>query len=171
MLGFMVKRKIRSTEKRLGEPLDYLREMYDSAPDAFWRFAKVAKAAGERGNLPAAPFHVARVVAVRHQDCGPCVQTVVNLAKADGVEPAVLKAAVFGKVNELPETLRDVYHFAEAVAARTGDEETYRERLRKVFGDEAMVELALAIAMCQLFPILKRGLGHAKSCSLVTVDV
>jgi alkylhydroperoxidase family enzyme len=171
MLGFVVRRKIKSAEKRLGEPLDYMRQMYDHAPDAFWQFAKVAKAASFRDKLPAAPFHVARLAAVKYQDCGPCVQTVVNIAKEDGVEPAVLKAALAGDIKALPESLGDVYRFAEAVASRNGEEETYRESLRKVFGDEAMIELALAIALCQTFPILKRGLGHAKSCSLVKVEV
>lgn len=171
MLGFLVKRKIRSAEKKLGESMDYLREMYEKAPDAFWQFAKVANASRHRDKLPAAPFHVARIVAVRHQDCGPCVQTVVNLAKDDGVEAAVIKAALLGKVDDLPESLRDVYHFADAVAGRTGDVEAYRERLKQVFGDEAVIELALAIALCQTFPILKRGMGYAKSCSLVKVEV
>jgi alkylhydroperoxidase family enzyme len=171
MLGFLVRRKIRSAEKKLGEPMDYMRHMYEAALDAFWQFVKVAKATGQRSKLPAAPFHVARLVAVRYQDCGPCVQTVVNLAKEDGVEPGILKAALTGKVEELPESLRDVYRFAEAVASNSGEQEKYRERLRTVFGEEAMVELAMAIALCQTFPILKRGLGFAKSCSLVKVEV
>ena len=92
---------------------------------------------------------------MRIQDCGPCVQTVVNLAKADGVDPAVLKAALAGDFDALPESLRDVARFAEAVTGATGEEETYRVRLRSVFGEEAMVELALAITLCQMFPILK----------------
>jgi alkylhydroperoxidase family enzyme len=171
MLGFLVRRKIRSAEKRLGEPLDYMREMYESAPDAFWQFVKFAKVAAYRSKLPAAPIHVARLVATKYQDCGPCVQIAVNLAKEEGVEADVLRAALAGNVEELPESLRDVYRFAEAVVARTGEEDSYRESLRKVFGEEAMVELSLAIATCQVFPILKRGLGHAKSCSLVKVDV
>lgn len=98
MLGFLVRRKINSTEKKLGEPLDYMREMYEKNPGAFWQFVKVAKASAYRDKLPAAPFHVARLVAVKHQDCGPCVQTVVNLAKEDGVEAGVLKAALAGNV-------------------------------------------------------------------------
>jgi alkylhydroperoxidase family enzyme len=171
MLGFLIRRKIRSTEKKLGEPLDYLREMFDKAPGAFWQFAKVAKSSGYHNKLPAAPFHVARLVAVHIQDCGPCVQTCVNLAKADGVDPAVLRSALAGDFDALPEALADVARFAQAVTSGTGDEDTYRERLRAVFGDEAMIELALAITLCQTFPILKRGLGHAKSCSLVKVDV
>jgi alkylhydroperoxidase family enzyme len=121
--------------------------------------------------LPVGAFHVARLVAVRIQDCGPCVQTVVNIAKEDGVDPAILKAALAGDFDALPESLRDVARFAEAVTGATGEENTYRDRLRAVFGEEAMVELALAIALCQTFPILKRGLGHARSCSLVKVEV
>jgi alkylhydroperoxidase family enzyme len=171
MLGFLVRWKIRSAEKKTGEPLDYLREMLDKAPGAFWEFVKVAKASQYRSKLPPAAFHVARLVAVRIQDCGPCVQTCVNLAKADGVDPAILKIALAGHHDDLPESLRDVARFAEAVTGNTGEDEQYRERLRAVFGDEAMVELALAITLCQVYPILKRGLGHAKSCSLVNVEV
>jgi alkylhydroperoxidase family enzyme len=171
MLGFLVRWRIRSTEKKMGEPLDYLRQMFEHSPGAFWQFAKVAKAAGYRNKLPAAPFHVARLVALRIQDCGPCVQTCVNIAKSDGVEPSVLNATLAGDFDALPEPLGDVARFAQAVTSGSGDENTYRDRLRTVFGDEGMVELALAIALCQTFPILKRGLGHAKSCSLVKVEV
>jgi alkylhydroperoxidase family enzyme len=171
MLGFMVKSKIRSTEKRLGVSMDYLRHIYDHAPDAFWKFEKVIPAAQHRGKLPPAPYHVARLIATRHEDCGPCVQVVVNLAKEDGVEPAILQAALAGKVEDLPESLQDVYRFAESVVTADGDDGTYRERLRKVFGEEGLVELALAIATCRVFPTLKRALGHAKSCSVVRVEV
>ena len=171
MLGFMVKRKIRAKEKELGVSMDYAVEMYETAPDAFWAFSKIMPAAEHRSKIPPAPYHLARLVATRHADCGSCVQIVVNMAKADGVEPSVLKAALAGKVEELPESLRDVYRFAQAVVTQNGEDEAYRDRLRQVFGAEAVVELALAIAMCQVFPVLKRGLGHAKSCSIVKVDV
>src|SRR5688572_28451002 len=141
MLGFLVRRKIRSAEKKLGEPMEQMRHMCEAAPDAFWQFVKFAKASAHRSKLPAAAIHVARLVAVRHQDCGPCVQTVVNLAKEDGVEAGILKAALSRKADELPESLRDVYRFAEAVATNSGQEQAYRERLLAVFGAEAMVEL------------------------------
>lgn len=171
MLGFVVRNKIRSSEKRLGVSMDYLRDMYAHAPDAFWKFTKMMPAAQYRAKLPAAPYHVARLVATRHEDCGPCVQIVVNIAKEDGVELAILKAAVAGRVTDLPESLQDVYRFAEAVVTANGEDEQYRERLRKVFGEEAVVELALAIATARVFPTLKRALGHAKSCSIVKVEV
>ena len=52
MLGFLVRWKIRSTEKKTGEPLDFLRQMFDHAPGAFWQFVKVANPA--RKPFPAA---------------------------------------------------------------------------------------------------------------------
>lgn len=171
MYGMIVRHKIRTSEKRLGVSMDYLRDMYDHAPDAFWKFTKFMPAAQHRAKLPPAPYHVARLVATCHEDCGPCVQIVVNLAKEDGIEPAILTATLAGKVEQLPESLQDVYRFAEAVVTASGDEAEYRERLRKVFGEEAMVELALAIATCRVFPTLKRALGHAQSCSVQQVVV
>ena len=103
--------------------------------------------------------------------CGPCVQTAVNLAKADGVPADVLRAVLDRRVNDLPEPLRDVYRFAEAVVEVSGEEEPYRARLRQVFGEAALCELALAIATCRLFPTVKRALGYATSCSLVQAEV
>jgi hypothetical protein len=38
-------------------------------------------------------------------------------------------------------------------------------------GDEGLVEMALAIASCRVFPITKRALGYAVSCSAVAVRV
>jgi alkylhydroperoxidase family enzyme len=171
MLKFLARQRIRGYERRLGEPLDYLRHILAASFGAFRAFARAAKVAGYRKHLPAAPHHVARIVAVRHEDCGPCVQTVVNLAKADGVPDDVLRAALDRRVNDLPESLRDVYRFTEAVVELSGEEEPYRERLRQVFGEAALCELALAIATCRLFPTVKRALGYATSCSLVKAEV
>jgi alkylhydroperoxidase family enzyme len=171
VIGFLVRHRIRAAEKRLGVSMDYLRHMHEAAPAAFRAFAKFVPVAAYRDKLPAAPYHVARLVATRDADCGTCVQIVVNLARDDGVEPAVLTAALDRRVHDLPESLQDVYRFAEAVATASGEEDQYRERLRSVFGDEALVELAMAIATCRVFPTLKRALGHATSCSQVKVEV
>jgi alkylhydroperoxidase family enzyme len=171
MLGFVVRSKIRATEKRLGVSMEYLRHMYSHAPDAFDKFSTLMPATQHREKLPPAPYHVARLVATRQEDCGPCLQVAVNLAKEDGVEPAILQAALAGKVEELPESLQDVYRFAESVVLADGEEGNYRERVRKVFGETGLVELALAISTCRVFPTLKRALGHAKSCAAVRVEV
>ncbi|MBX9583707.1 MAG: carboxymuconolactone decarboxylase family protein [Gemmataceae bacterium] len=171
MFGFLARWDIRSAEKRLGVPLDALRQMHEKAPGAFAEFTKFGKLADFRDKLPPAPFHVARLVAAIHDDCGTCVQRVVNEAKADGVEAETLRLALAGEVDALPEQLRDVYRFAEAVVARTGEEAEFRDRLRRVFGDEAVVELGLAVATARVLPTLNRALGFATKCASAGVEV
>ena len=73
--------------------------------------------------------------------------------------------------DALPEDLADVYHFTAAVVRATGDEESLRQRIRYRYGEDGLVELALAIASARVFPITKRALGYAKSCALVQVEV
>lgn len=170
MLGPIVRWKIGSAEKHLGVPLEYLRHMYADTPDAFHKFVKFQPLSDYRKHLPAAPYHVARIVATKHEDCGTCVQIAVNLAKKDGIDTAVVRAAVDGKTGSLPESLADVYRFAAAVSAGNDDPDL-RERVRKVFGEEALAELAMAIAFARVYPTVKRALGFATTCAKVTVEV
>ena len=110
-------------------------------------------------------------MATRHEDCGTCVQIAVNQARKAGLPAELLRAVLDGKLDALPEELRDAYRFAEAVLAANGEEDAWRERIRLRYGDEGLIEMALAIASCRVFPITKRALGYAVSCSKVAVRV
>jgi alkylhydroperoxidase family enzyme len=169
MLRALIETRISAAENRLGVPAEYMRYMLKTSLRAFLKFTKIMPLAEYRRVLPVEPYHVARIVATREEDCGPCLQIEVNLAKRDKVKPVVVRAALNGKPDSLPEELADVYRFAEAVVRRTGEEENYRERIRELYGEEGLVELAIAIAVCRVFPTTKRALGFAKSCSEVPV--
>jgi alkylhydroperoxidase family enzyme len=171
MLRWLIRKRLAAVERDLGVPVDYVRHILDVSLGAFLRCGMVMPLEKYRRSLPAGPYHVARLVAVRHEDCGPCVQIVVNLAKKDGVAPQVLQAALAAAPDALPEDLADAYCFAEAVVTRSGDEDRLRERIRQRYGEAGLVEMALAIAVCRIFPTAKRGLGYATSCSKVTVHV
>jgi hypothetical protein len=84
---------------------------------------------------------------------------------------AAAGAVLDSNPDALPEELRDAYRFAEAVVTANGEEDALRERIRLRYGDEGLIEMALAIATCRVFPIIKRTLGYAVSCSAVTVRV
>ena len=171
MLRWLIRKRLAAVERDLGVPVDYVRHILDVSLGAFLRCGMVMPLEKYRRSLPAGPYHVARRVAVRHEDCGPCVQIVVNLAKKDGVAPQVLQAALASGPDALPEDLADAYRFVEAVVTRSGDEDRLRERVRQRYGEAGLVEMALAIAVCRIFPTVKRGLGYATSCSKVTVHV
>jgi hypothetical protein len=101
----------------------------------------------------------------------PLLSASVNQASKAGVPVEQLRAALDGKPDDLPEELRDAYHFAMTVVTRNGDEDALRERIRLRYGDEGLIEMALAIASCRVFPITKRALGYAVSCTAMPVRV
>ncbi len=169
MLRALIETRITAAERRLGVPADYMRHMLNVSLRSFLKFTKIMPVAEYRRVLPREPYHVARIVAVREEDCGTCLQIEINSAKRDKVKPVIVRAILNAKPDNLPEELADVYRFAEAVVRHTGDEEIYRERMRELYGEEGLVEMAIAIGICRVFPVTKRALGFAKSCSEVAV--
>ena len=171
MLRSWITRRVDAEERRAGVPLEYVRHILRVSLPAFMRYAAFIPMSRYRRRLPADAFHVARLVATRRQDCGSCVQIVVNLARRDGLGSTTIADVLAARVDALPSELQDVYRFAEAVVDATYDEGPLRERLRSRYGEEALVELALAIASAQVFPVAKRALKYAISCSRVEIRV
>ncbi len=169
MLRALIGNRISAAEHRLGVKAEYMRHMLGVSLRAFLKFTKLLPLSEYRRALPCEPFHVARLVALREEDCGTCLQIEINMAKRDKVKPQIIRASVAGKPDDMPEQLADVYRFAKAVVRRSGDEDLYRERIRELYGEEGLVELAMAIAVCRVFPVTKRALGFAQSCSTVHV--
>ena len=157
-------------EAGLGASLDYLRTVADASTAAFVKFAAFAPLAGHRSVTPPTVWHLARLAATQVQDCGTCVQIVVNQARADGVAAGILELALAGDLDRLDDAERLALRFGRAVAARE-DARQVGDEVRDWFGPDIRVELALAVATAQVFPILKRGLGQDLACSVVTVEV
>lgn len=171
MIKAIIANRLNAAERDLGASLDYLRYILRVSLSSFLRFTKIMPIADHRKAIPAGPYHVARIVATRDEDCGPCVQTEVNLAKKGGIDTATIKAVLESRPEDLNEELADAYRFAEAVVGATGEEGPIRDRIVTRYGEPALVELAMAIAACRFFPIAKRGLGYAKSCSATKIEM
>jgi alkylhydroperoxidase family enzyme len=165
MLRNLIARRISVEERRASVPLDYVRFILRTSLAAFAKYALFIPIARHRRCLPAEALHTARLIATQMEDCGTCVQIVVNVARADGVAPAIIEAVLAHQPEALPEALADVYHFTVAVLKATYDEGPLRERLRARYGDEGLIELAFGMATVRVFPITKRALGYAVSCS------
>jgi len=157
-------------EKKLGVPLDECRYMASISTRAFFKYAKFGSISGYHRALPADAYHVAHLVAAQAEDCGTCVQIGVNFARKQGVAPEILRAVLARRPDQLPAKLADVYRFAESVVT-AADDDDLRQRVRGHYGDEALIELGIALAAARTFPVVKRTLGYAKSCSLVKVSV
>jgi len=171
MLRWLLRRRLAAEEKKLGASMDYLRHILDVSPTAFFRFASIMPFANSRKVLPAEAWFVAQIVALQHEDCGPCLQIGVNLARQAGVDATLLRATLDGDIEQLPPELADVYHFTQAVVNTSGNDDALREKLRKRYTDRGLIELAYAIASGKIPPTVKRVLGYAQSCSVVQVEM
>jgi alkylhydroperoxidase family enzyme len=172
MLRQLILKQLDAEERKLGGvSLDYLRHIARTSLRSFFKFALFTPLAKHRRRLPPDAYHVARLVATQHEDCGTCVQIEVNLALRAGVRAEVLRAAVKRQPDALPAELADVYRFAQGVVEAAGAEGEWRERVRERYGEEALIEMALGIAAARVFPTTKRALGYATSCVLVHVEV
>ena len=171
MLRWLINKRLDAAEKNVGVSFEYARHILRVSLRAFLKFTKVLPLAEYRRAIPPEPFYAARIVAMRHDDCGECVQITVNQARIAGIRPELLRAVLANRMEELPEGVADACRFAQAVVSASGEEDALRERIRQRYGEEALVELALAIAVGRIFPTTKRALGYSKSCALVAVHV
>lgn len=163
-------RWIDSFEKQTRVSAEYARWMANVSPRAFMKFGKLGQLAQYRRALPADAAAVAHLIAARSEDCGPCVQISINLSLRGGVSKDILRAVLDRQPDRLPPELADVFHFAESVVSG-GEDETLRQRIRNHYGDEALIEMGLALAVGRTFPVVKRTIGYAKSCSLMKIEI
>jgi hypothetical protein len=171
MFRWLIHRKLDAEEKKFGESVDYLRHIVDVSPGAFLRFCSILPLANSRKVLPKNAWYAAQIVALQHEDCGTCLQIGLNLARQDGVDAGLLRAILDGNGDELPEEIADVLRFTRSVLTASDDDDALRETLRQRYGERGLIELAYAIASSRIPPIVKRCLGYAKSCRLVSVAV
>ena len=171
MLTQLIDRQLAAQERVLGAgTLDYVRTIWRDARGAFWGFAFARRFLGYRKALDVTVFHVARITATQHEDCGTCVQMAVNAARADGVDVAVVRALLASAPGALPPALAQVAAFTSAVCAADYAAVTELQPLvARQVGADALVELAMAIAAARTFPTIKRAMGLAVSCSRVEV--
>ena len=162
-------RAIAKQEAELRVPMPYLRKIADSSTSAFLKFGMFSPLALHRKVVAPEIWHLARLAATQARDCGTCVQVVVNAALNDGVPPDLLRSALGS--GELHADHQLAIDYGRAVSVAGEDVLSLVERVRERWGEDALVELALAVATTQVFPLVKRGMGLAVSCSLVEVDI
>lgn len=164
MIRWLIEKRLRATEQEQEVSLAYLRQILRVAPPHFFKFMKIMPLARFRHALPPEVYHVARMVTARHEACGECLHMEVHLAQNSGVGTAVILTVIEENPCALPPDLSEVYFFAEAVVTGNGEEDAWREAILRRYGDIGLVELSLAIAVCRLFPTVKRAMGYAVPC-------
>ncbi len=164
------RQQIDDFEKHYDYDSTYMRELLETSPDGYEKFAAFLPLAGHRELLDRDDFWIAKLAGMRSEDCGACLQLNVRMALEAGVDRELVSAAVRTPA-ELPEALRDVYDFATAVAANNLSDQALIERIEARFDKGQLLELGLCISTTKIFPTIKRAVGYAKSCRLIEIAV
>jgi hypothetical protein len=171
MIAQLVERGFRVSERATGESVDFLRDMFRASASSVFKFGLFLPLANHRATAPLDAYYVARLVAVMREDCGPCLQTIITYALRDNVSRELIRATMRGDTEALGEPLATVHRYVEAVVDCDPDAADLAMTVAEIYGERALVDLALAIATTRVFPTVKRGLGYARSCATTAIDV
>ncbi len=144
----------------------YLLELADASPEAFRAFEAAMPMSRVQKVAPAETVQIAKIAGMRAQDCGPCTELCLKIAREAGVAEPVIQGALRGGEG-LNAEQRDIHDYARAVALNEEMDPELLPRLEARLGKAALAEIAVNLVGMRIYPTLKRALGHAKSCSLI----
>jgi alkylhydroperoxidase family enzyme len=169
LLEWIARRQMAAFEKKYGYDMGYARDLLRLSKPAFWKFARLMPFSQHREGVPKAAWHAAKIVGARSEDCGPCVQLVVDMAREDGVSDAVVRAVLRDDVAALDADTALAYRYARAVVAHDAQSLALRDEILQRLGPPALASLALALTASRMFPMVKAALGHGHACLRVKV--
>ena len=161
--------KLQQFERRFDYDASYMKDILKASPMAFFRLVRLQGISSFREGVPRAPWYVAKLVGALHEDCGPCAQLVVNMAKLDKVAAPLIRAVVAGNEAAMPDEIRLSYRYARAVINREPSAHLIDE-INRLWGTLGHVSLAFAVVSGRLYPMLKYALGRGLSCSKLRVE-
>ena len=169
LFDWLARRQMAAFEDKFHYDMSYGRELLGWSGKAFWRFSRLAGLANYREGVPLSTWYAAKVVGARSEDCGPCVQLVVDMARSEGVADAVLRAVLEDKVAMMDADAALGYHYARAVVEHGGEVLALRDEVLRRFGPRGMASLVLALTASRMYPLFKYAMGHGHACVRVRV--
>ena len=170
MLGWLVKRRLASFQKEFNYDPQYVLDIYNASPKAFFRFSWMSGLAGHREEVSREAWYAAKLVATLAEDCGPCTQLVVTMAERAGVSASALRSVLAGDEAAMPPDAALGFKFARAVLQRDiAEADRLRAEVECRWGKKGLVSLALTIAASRVFPAVKYALGHGHACTQINL--
>lgn len=168
MLKRLFHRNIRGMEKKYGYDATYLHELIDLSTSAFLRFAIIQTAGGTfHGGAAPNAWQAAGIAGALVEDCGPCVQIASDIAIEQGMNGEIIKALLSGAPTDADAQLG--FDYARALLHASENLDDLRETIEKKWGKPALMALTLRAMTGRNFPVIKRAMGHAKTCQRVRI--
>jgi hypothetical protein len=157
---------IRAFGQRYDYDVGYVEALIEASPGAFTAYEAAMPMGQYQKAAPTELLTIAKLATVQVEDCGPCLELGIKLARESKVPESVIRGALQGGKGLSPEQL-DVYRYARGVAENADMDPELLPRIENRWGREVIAELAIAIVATRMYPALKRALGYAKRCSLM----
>jgi hypothetical protein len=159
---------IESFERQYNYDSGYIKEILDASEKGYQAYEGFLPMAHFINKCPADAYFVAKLVTMKTEDCGPCLQLNVTMAKEAGVDPEVIKAAL-GNGDDLKGELKMVFDYTQGVLYN--NDQGAREQVLEHYGKEILVELSIGIASARIFPTLKKAIKGNTFCSVPDLEV
>jgi hypothetical protein len=169
MLRFFAERALDRFSKQFDYNVSYMRAILRASPRAFMRLYDLTKAASHCDAASKDAYYAAKLVGAMAEDCGPCTQLVVNMARAAHVPEMQIEAVITRNTDIMNADARLGFRFAEAIVHRVAHEDEVREAVRARWGEKGLIDLTYALQIGRVFPMIKAGLGYAQACRRVTI--
>lgn len=170
LLRPFVARRCAAFERRYRYDMSYARDLFEASPRAFLQFAKFFGPATFAQDLTPAMLYAAKFAAARHEDCGPCVQLVLDMAAEAGVPRELRAALIANDATAMPGDMALAWRYAHAAVAHDAELPALRDAIVAAHGPRALASLALALVASRTFPAIKYALGHGRTCQRLSVD-
>lgn len=169
MLKAYAKKQLDQMEAHYDYNVDYMRFILDTDGTAFIKFMMFQSMSNYNKHLPAEIYFAATIRAALVDDCGPCIQLVVDMAVEAGVPEQIVADIVAGRVQSLPEAVSLTVQFTDLVMAHDPRADDLRGEIVSRYGDKGLVTMSYAIATARVYPSLKYTLGYGKTCHRVQI--
>lgn len=169
MIRLLGRRWLRAFSQRYHYDTGYMEDILHHSPALFLKYASLNLLSSHRRGMPKAPWWAARIRTALREDCGPCIQLVCNMAAENGIEPDVIAGIVAADLSALDDDCALAVQFTECVLARDPEANLLRERVRRQWGEDGLLSLAMAISTTRVYPTVKYVLGHGQACSRVDI--
>ncbi|MEQ8651196.1 MAG: hypothetical protein RIC87_01895 [Kiloniellales bacterium] len=148
----------------------YMEQMLRVSPAGFEKFQAISALSQHCEAAPVPAAFAARLVGVLTEDCGPCVQLVVRMAREAGMAADQITAVLRADESAMSKETALGYRFATAVVARNDARDLARAAIVSAWGEKAVIDLTFSLQVVRVFPMVKAGLGYDKTCQRVEVE-
>jgi hypothetical protein len=167
MIGYLLHKYVSAFERKYNYDATYLHELADISPRDFYRFAKVQMTFQSKHHAPRDALQAAAIGGALVEDCGPCVQIASDRAVEAGMSGDTIKALLSGQPTNADAQLG--FDYARALLNGTESLDALRETIEKRWNKRGLIALTFMAMAARNFPVIKRALGHAKTCQRVRV--